>query len=180
MELHLAQMKDLAEMNRLFRSCQNAMEREGNFSWSHGYPDEGYFKDDISAKSLYIHTKGPSIIAAISVSFDPLEEFFYDSEDPQKVEKLRQDTGMKKEEDFLIVHRLMIDPLYRGKHLSNDVFNAIKTLYPHRMMVFAVYPENLRARHAYLHEGFTEFGLYPFEYGKSDHCLLYFQRTSED
>jgi len=176
MERISVRLNDLESIEDLFLLTRSKMEKEGNDSWSHGYPVKEDFKEDILEGDSYFYKQNGVILAYIHASFDPLEDFFSSSHSEAKLAQLRQDTGMKDNEDFLILHRLMIAPAFQGKGLAAEIFHDQACLYPGRMMMFAVYPNNLKARKAYERYGFQNAGIYPaFEYGEET-CYLYFKR----
>jgi ribosomal protein S18 acetylase RimI-like enzyme len=176
MELRLAEKKDLKAVYALFLRTRSAMEKEKNFTWSDHYPLKRNFTSDIKDGRAYVHEENGEIIAYIAVSFDVLEDFFSDSKSLQKASQLRKDLQMKDDEDFLLLHRLMVDPSYQGQGRAAKIFADQAALYPGRMVMFAVYPNNRKALRAYDRYGFQNAGIYSaFEYG--DHpCYLYFKR----
>jgi GNAT superfamily N-acetyltransferase len=179
MQLTIAEPKDLEEIFSLFLRVKAKMEKEGNLSWSDGYPEKINFEEDIHSGLLYLDREEEKIIATITASFKPEEDFFWRSKSPKKVARLRAELGMREEEQFLLLHRLMVEPSKQGQGLAKAMFQAIADLYPNHMMVFAVYPNNLRARYVYDHDGFSNLGIYlPFEYGPKARCLLYYKRTT--
>jgi RimJ/RimL family protein N-acetyltransferase len=174
LEMRLAKREDLPAVYSLFLMVKKRMEEEGNRTWSHAYPTRGIFREDILDQHLYIHKEAGKIIASISIAFSPLDDFFFQSQSKKKHAQLRQDTGMKENERFLLLHRLMISPAYQGHHLSGEVFSEMEVLYPHSLLVFAVYPDNKHAMAAYEKEGFSHTGIYPFEWGNKRKMLPLF------
>jgi GNAT superfamily N-acetyltransferase len=179
MHLTTATPQDLDQIFALFLRAKAKMEQEGNFSWSHDYPEKINFEEDIASGLLYLYKEDGHIVATITASFKPEDDFFYRSKSQKKVARLRQQLGMGEEEPFLLLHRLMVEPNKQGHGLAKAMFQAMADLYPNHMMVFAVYPDNLRARYVYDHDGFSNLGIYlPFEYGPQARCLLYYKPTS--
>lgn len=174
MELRLAEKKDLKAVYALFLRTRSAMEKEKNFTWSDHYPLKRNFASDIKEGRAYVDEENGEIIAYIAVSFDVLEDFFSDSKSLQKASQLRKDLQMKNDEDFLLLHRLMVDPSFQGHGFAQGVFEAISNLYPHSVLVFAVFPDNRKALRAYDRYGFQNLGIYaPFEYGDYPFYLYY-------
>jgi ribosomal protein S18 acetylase RimI-like enzyme len=176
--LEKAKLSDLNAVFSLFKEVRAAMEKEGNRTWSHRYPLKVNFKEDISAGQGYLYYENGALVAYIAVSFDPLEDFFWESKSLAKLAQLRLDTGMKDDEDFLLLHRLMIRPSCQGHGLAEEVFKSVASLYPKHLVMFAVYPENLKAMRAYDRYGYSNAGIYPFEYGEKVRCYLYYKRYS--
>jgi GNAT superfamily N-acetyltransferase len=176
MERRMATSKDLEVIYGLFLLTRAAMEKEGNDSWSHDYPNKDDFKEDIKEGNSYLYEENGELVAYIHASFDPLEDFFWSSHSKAKLAQLRKDTGMKEDEGFLLLHRLMVAPAYQGQGRAAKIFADQAALYPGRMVMFAVYPNNRKALRAYDRYGFQNAGIYSaFEYG--DHpCYLYFKR----
>lgn len=171
-----AQESDLESIMALFSSTRTRMEEEGNDSWSHGYPEKEDFQEDISQGDSFLYKENGVVCAYIHVSFDPLTDFFFSSRSKTKLAQLRQDTGMKEGEEFLILHRLMIAPAEQGHGLAKEIFLDQARLYPGRMMMFAVFSSNFKAQRVYQRYGFQNAGIYSaFEYGEEG-CYLYFKR----
>jgi ribosomal protein S18 acetylase RimI-like enzyme len=176
MERLLAKQEDLERINTLFLRTREQMEKEGNRTWSNGYPDKEDFEADIKEGHSYLYFEEGVLVAYIHASFDPLDDFFWQSRSMAKLAQLRQDTGMKIDEGFLLLHRLMIAPAYQGRGLADKIFRDQAQLFPHRMMMFAVYPANAKALRVYDRYGFSNIGIYSaFEYGDVA-CYLYFKR----
>jgi ribosomal protein S18 acetylase RimI-like enzyme len=176
MERLLAKQNDLERINALFLLTREQMEKEGNRTWSNGYPSKEDFEADIQEGHSYLYYDKDVLIAYIHASFDPLDDFFWQSRSAHKLAQLRKDTGMKEGEGFLLLHRLMIAPAYQGRGLAEKIFADQAELYPNRMMMFAVYPANAKALRVYDRYGFSNAGIYPsFEYGDVT-CYLYFKR----
>jgi GNAT superfamily N-acetyltransferase len=176
MERVLAKPSDLERLYSLFLMVRERMEQEGNSTWSGGYPSKEDFQADIQEGHSYLYFEEGVLIAYIHASFDPLEDFFWRSRSLEKLAQLRKDTGMKDDEGFLLLHRLMISPAYQGRGLAEKIFLDQAKLYPHTMMMFAVYPANKKALKAYDRYGFSNAGIYSaFEYGDVA-CYLYYKR----
>jgi len=174
--LEKAQLSDLDEVYSLFKKVRAQMVKEGNHTWSHSYPLKINFKEDLEASQGYLYRDHGVLIAYIAASFDPLEDFFYFSKSLDKLAQLRKDTSMKDDEDFLLLHRLMVAPSEQGHGLAEEIFQSIASLFPKHLVMFAVYPENVKAMRAYDRYGFTNAGIYPFEYGEKIRCYLYYKR----
>jgi hypothetical protein len=70
MQLSLAKSEDLEEIFALFLRAKAKMEQEGNFSWSHNYPEKINFEEDIASGLLYLYKEDGHIIATITASFN--------------------------------------------------------------------------------------------------------------
>ena len=72
-----------------------------------------------------------------------------------------------------------VAPKKKDEHgLAEEVFKSVASLYPKHLVMFAVYPENLKAMRAYDRYGYSNAGIYPFEYGEKVRCYLYYKRYS--
>lgn len=172
----MAKQEDLERINALFLLTREQMEKEGNRTWSNGYPTKDDFQADIKEGHSYLYFEKGVLIAYIHASFDPRDDFFWRSRSASKLTQLRKDTGMKEDEGFLLLHRLMIAPAYQGRGFAEKILADQAKLYPQRMMMFAVYPANAKALRVYDRYGFSNAGIYSaFEYGDVS-CFLYFKR----
>jgi len=173
LKLGLAHEDDLPAVMKLFRRVNASLLEEGNTMWNHGYPLEEDFRSDIGRKSLYLAREGGRIKGAVSVSFDPLEAFFDESHDPKKLNALLDKCAAKEEDSYLIVHRLMVDPMDQRKGIASNLVSFLKDLYPHRLWIFCAHPANTKAIAFYEKKGFYNLGPYDFEYGPESRQILF-------
>jgi GNAT superfamily N-acetyltransferase len=176
MELQKGRLEDLDALYALFLEVRAAMEKEGNDTWSHDYPLKEDFAEDLEKNETYLYWENGILVAYIAATSDPLDDFFFSTRSAKKLAQLRKDTAMKEDETFLLLHRLMVRPSFQGHGLAEKIFSEVSHRYPHAVTMFAVYPNNLKAIRAYLHYGYTNLGIYPFEYGPSVPCYLFYKR----
>lgn len=173
LKLGLAHEDDLPAVMKLFRRVNASLLFEGNAMWNHGYPLEENFRDDIERKTLYLAREGGRILGSVSVSFDPLEAFFDESHDSKKLNALLDKCAAKEEDSYLIVHRLMVDPMDQRKGVASNLISYLKDLYPHRLWIFCAHPLNTKAIAFYEKKGFYNLGPYDFEYGPESRQILF-------
>jgi ribosomal protein S18 acetylase RimI-like enzyme len=172
--------KDLPAVLKLFRRVNASLLEEGNDMWSHGYPSEEDFRADLGAGLLYLAKDGGRLVGGVSVSFDPLETFFPESKDHRKRDRLLDKCSALPDDNLLIVHRLMVDPMDRRKGVASSLIDYLKSLYPRRLWIFSVYPTNAKAISFYDKKGFLDMGPYEFEYGDASKQILFCSRHSRD
>jgi len=165
LRLKKASINDLPLIMKLFRRVKMSLEAEGLTFYSGDYPNETDFRDDIEKGTLYIGKQNGMIVAMASVSFSIIDEFYAKSHDEAKVLSLLALTGAKDGEDALIIHRLMVDPIYQRHGLGKEMLQYLESLYPHRLYLLITYKDNTPAVPFYLHNGFTYAGDITPEYG---------------
>lgn len=162
-----ASQNDLPAVMKLFRRVRASLEIEGLKFYSGPYPSEEDFQSDIDAGLLYIGKHNGMLAAIASVSFSLVDEFFGVSHDERKVLDLLNMTNAKDGEDCLIIHRLMVDPLFRRIGLGKEMLYYLMGLYPHRLTLLVTHDENLPAKSFYLHNGFKYAGMLTPEHGQN-------------
>jgi ribosomal protein S18 acetylase RimI-like enzyme len=105
MQIRLATHRDLAALMTLVRRVVPLMRSAGNLQWDENYPNEAVFERDIDLKQLWIAEIGPDIagIAAITMDQEP---------DYARV-------GWDISEPSIVVHRLAVDPAFRGAGVAS-------------------------------------------------------------
>ncbi|MCI1245112.1 MAG: GNAT family N-acetyltransferase [Bacilli bacterium] len=168
-----ANNKDLPAVMKLFRRVRASLAEEGNDMWEDGYPDETDFEKDVDGHCLYIAKNGGRVVGSVSVGFDPLADFFPLSKDSRKLLALLDKCSAKEEDNLLLIHRLMVDPMDRRKGVASDLVDYLKGLYPHRLWIFSATPSNAAAISFYEKKGFLNLGPYDFEFGAFSRQILF-------
>jgi ribosomal protein S18 acetylase RimI-like enzyme len=105
MRMRLAVHEDLPALMRLVRRVVPLMRATGNLQWDENYPDEAVFRRDIDMKQLWIGEIGTEIagVAALTMNQEP---------DYAQV-------GWDINESAIVVHRLAVDPAFRGAGVAS-------------------------------------------------------------
>ena len=100
MRIRLATHEDLASLALLVRRVVPLMRAEGNLQWDDSYPNAGVFGQDIERGQLWIAEIDGRIAGVIAITGDPEPDYIQADWDHA--------------EAALIVHRLAVDPEFRG------------------------------------------------------------------
>jgi ribosomal protein S18 acetylase RimI-like enzyme len=84
----------------LVRRAVPLMRAQGNLQWSNDYPNEQVFSDDIAAGNLWVAHLGDAITGIAAITTDQSPEY--------------ADVGWDLNEQAIVVHRLAVDPAFRG------------------------------------------------------------------
>lgn len=175
-----AQPNDLPSICKLCRRVDEALVKEGNFMWDHGYPAESDFKEDIENERLFVLKEGSRVLASASVSHNLTEDFFPISHSQKKTEDIMEIISYEGE-TLCSLHRLMVDPAYWRKGLASELMDFLLKKYPGATWVFASYNGNNKALSFYHKKGFILYGLYSdFEWGNDSVQYLWFKKAKRD
>lgn len=110
MEIKLAQKGQVNEIFDLLRNCKYALDRQGIFQWVDSYPTISVVKNDIENRHLYcafLHNKCAGVVT------------MNNKQDP---EYAAIDWNIK-QGNFLIIHRLAVDPLLHGRGVARKLMD---------------------------------------------------------
>ena len=102
--------KDKEAVYSLFKACQAKLEKQGNFMWSKGYPEQSYFDNDIDEGRMFLVIEDGKIVASIGFNLDPLDYFYPDSHDLEAYHALLKKAGLSIDAKVIIPERLMVHP----------------------------------------------------------------------
>jgi ribosomal protein S18 acetylase RimI-like enzyme len=111
MRMRLAVGEDVPALMQLVRRVVPLMRATGNLQWDENYPDEAVFRRDIDLKQLWVCEIGGEIgseiagLAAITMDQEP---------DYAQV-------GWDIDEAAIVVHRLAVDPSFRGAGVASGL-----------------------------------------------------------
>ena len=101
MQMRLATKDDLPSLMALVRRVVPLMRATGNLQWDETYPNEAVFQRDIDLNQLWIAMVDGNIAGVAAVTTD---------QDPDYTQ-----VGWNIEEPAIVVHRLAVDPAFRGQ-----------------------------------------------------------------
>jgi ribosomal protein S18 acetylase RimI-like enzyme len=179
-KLGLAKLSDLPALMKLFRRVNAELVAAGNLMWTHGYPLESDFKEDIENQCLYVLKEGSRVLAMGAVSHDVTADFFAESHSAAKTTEVLEKVGWAGE-PIAMLHRFMADPAYQGKGVASELLDYLLSRYKGSTWIFAAYPSNLRAIRFYEKHGFTNYGIYKdFEWGPDSVQVLIGKKYKRD
>jgi ribosomal protein S18 acetylase RimI-like enzyme len=100
MRIQLATEDDLPALMELLRRVVPLMRASGNLQWDDSYPNEAVFQRDIDLSQLWVAEVDADIAGVAAVTMD--QELDYTQ------------VGWDIEEPAIVVHRLAVDPIFRG------------------------------------------------------------------
>jgi ribosomal protein S18 acetylase RimI-like enzyme len=100
MRIRLATENDLPALMELLRRVVPLMRAAGNLQWDQNYPNETVFQRDIDLGQLWVAEVDTDIAAVAAVTMDQEPDY--------------AQVGWDIEEPAIVVHRLAVDPAFRG------------------------------------------------------------------
>ncbi len=100
MRLRQATVNDLPALLQLVRRVVPLMRAAGNLQWDENYPNETVFQRDINLDQLWIAQVDAGIAGVAAVTMDQEPDY--------------AQVGWDIEEPAIVVHRLAVDPAFRG------------------------------------------------------------------
>jgi ribosomal protein S18 acetylase RimI-like enzyme len=99
MQVRLGKAEDLSAVMRLVRRVVPMMRAGGNFQWDDEYPNVAVFERDLQLNYLWVVEMG-DIAGMAAITMDQEPEY--------------ADVGWDIAEPAVVVHRLAVDPAFRG------------------------------------------------------------------
>jgi ribosomal protein S18 acetylase RimI-like enzyme len=109
MTIRLATREDVPSLLELLRSVVPLMLAAGNLQWDDTYPNAGVFERDIERGQLWVADIDGCVAAVAAVTTDQEAEY--------------AQVGWDVEEPAIVVHRLAVNPEFRGAGLAGALMN---------------------------------------------------------
>jgi N-acetylglutamate synthase-like GNAT family acetyltransferase len=100
MQIRLASREDIPALMALVRRVVPLMREAGNLQWNESYPNAGVFERDIELGQLWVAEIDGSVAGVAAVTTDQEPEY--------------AQVGWDITELAVVVHRLAVDPAFRG------------------------------------------------------------------
>ncbi len=100
MRIRLAAHEDLPALMVLVRRVIPLMLASGNLQWDEGYPNEAVFQRDLDLGQLWVADAEASIAGVAAITTDQEPDY--------------AQVGWDIDEPAIVVHRLAVDPAFRG------------------------------------------------------------------
>ncbi len=100
MEIRLATGNDLPALMALMHRVVPLMLAAGNGQWDESYPNQPVFQRDVEKSQLWVAEIDRSIAGVAAITADPEPEY--------------AQAGLDIDEPAIVVHRLAVDPAFRG------------------------------------------------------------------
>jgi ribosomal protein S18 acetylase RimI-like enzyme len=101
MQIRLAIQQDLPALMSLVRRVVPLMRATGNLQWDETYPNDAVFQRDIDLNQLWIAEVNGSIAGVAAITMDQEPDY--------------TQVGWDINEPAVVVHRLAVDPAFRGQ-----------------------------------------------------------------
>jgi ribosomal protein S18 acetylase RimI-like enzyme len=100
MRIRLASQDDIAALMELVRRVVPLMRAAGNLQWNDDYPNATVFERDVALRQLWVAEIDGALAGVAALTTDQEPEY--------------ADAGWDIEEAAVVVHRLAVDPAFRG------------------------------------------------------------------
>ena len=114
MQIRLATRQDLTALMALVRRVVPLMRSTGNLQWDENYPNEAVFERDIDLRQLWIAEIGPDIAGIAAITMDQEPDY--------------AQVGWDISEPAMVVHRLAVDPAFRGAGVASSLMQTAERI----------------------------------------------------
>jgi GNAT superfamily N-acetyltransferase len=114
MTIRLAEMEDVAGAMAVVRRVVPGMRAAGNLQWDDKYPNEAVFAEDAARGQLWVADVGGAIAGVAAITTDQVPEY--------------ADVGWDLTEAAIVVHRLAVDPAYRGSGIAKALMEQAEAV----------------------------------------------------
>lgn len=111
MEIRKAELKDKEEIYKIIQYAQAYLKQQDVPQWQNGYPNSEVISNDIESGHNYVMIDEGRIVGSCMISFE--EDKYYKKIDGQWLA----------DKPYAVIHRIAIDPAYKGKGLANHFFD---------------------------------------------------------
>jgi len=101
MQVRQGRFDDLGAVMEMVRRVVPLMRESGNLQWDDEYPNLAAFERDVENGQLWVAEIEGALAGFAAVTTDQQAEY--------------HDVGMDTSEEAIVVHRLLVDPAFRGK-----------------------------------------------------------------
>jgi ribosomal protein S18 acetylase RimI-like enzyme len=114
MQIRLADREDLPGLMMLVKRVVPLMLAAGNLQWDENYPNEAIFQHDIDLGQLWIADTGTRVAGVAAVTVDREPEY--------------AQVGLDIDERAVVVHRLAVDPAFRGAGVASALMHKAEEI----------------------------------------------------
>ncbi|BDU74157.1 GNAT family N-acetyltransferase [Mesoterricola silvestris] len=98
------QLEDVAPVMALIRRVVPLMRAAGNLQWDDTYPNPEVFTQDVQRANLWVAEEDGRLAGVAAITMDQEPEY--------------ADVGLDPDEPAIVVHRLAVDPGFRGRGVA--------------------------------------------------------------
>jgi GNAT superfamily N-acetyltransferase len=104
MKIRLANLDDIPQIMQIIRNVVPGMIAAGNFQWDDTYPNPEVFESDIALNQLWVSLIDDEVAGVAAITTEQYPEY--------------AQVGLDITETAIVVHRLAVDPKFRGKGVA--------------------------------------------------------------
>ena len=119
MKFKKATNKDIQQIMDIIEQAKISLKENGIDQWQDGYPNQDTILTDIIQGQSYILEKDNNIIATVMIS---------SQKDPNYTRI--EDGCWLQDGSYSVIHRIAINPLYKGRNIASIVIQNAYLLYP--------------------------------------------------
>jgi ribosomal protein S18 acetylase RimI-like enzyme len=114
MRIRRATLEDLPALMALMQRVVPLMLAAGNLQWDETYPDEAVFQRDIGLRQLWVADTDTSIAGIAALTTDQEPDY--------------AQVGWDIDEPAIVVHRLAVDPAFRGAGVAGALMQKAEEI----------------------------------------------------
>jgi GNAT superfamily N-acetyltransferase len=114
MQLRRATLEDVNAVMDLVRRVVPLMRASGNLQWDEHYPNAGVFERDVNLDQLWLAEIDSRVTGVAAITTDQEPEY--------------ASVGWDIHEPSIVVHRLAVDPVHRGKGIAAALMEQAETV----------------------------------------------------
>ena len=104
MQIRTCKLEEVATLMDLVRRMVPSMRVSGNLQWDEDYPNAEVFRQDVAAAQLWVAEIDGEIGGFAAITTDQAPEY--------------AQVGWNLQESAIVVHRLAVDPVWRGRGIA--------------------------------------------------------------
>lgn len=104
MRVRPGRREDVEPVMALVRRAVPLMRQAGNLQWDDTYPNAEVFADDVAKAQLWVAEEDGQVAGVAAITEDQEPEY--------------ADAGLDPDEPAIVVHRLAVDPAFRGRGVA--------------------------------------------------------------
>lgn len=113
-QIRLAHTRDLPQVMALLRQVVPLMRAAGNLQWDDHYPNEEIFLSDIAQGQLWVAEQDRAVAGVAAITTHQAPEY--------------AQAGCDLSEQAIVVHRLAVDPAYRGAGIAEALMRQAEAV----------------------------------------------------
>ena len=159
MKIRKAQISDLDNIMKMYKSCVSGMIKSGIDQWDNTYPDTETITQDLENQTYYVAEEKREIIGGINID---------QNQDPTYLDVNWQDISNQ----FLVVHRLGVKEKNWGDGIGKDLMIFTEKLVMEKDLKsirLDTYSGNPKAMEFYIRLGYRELGAIYLKLDKNEY-----------